>query len=220
MNSNLISLKSPKDKNNLINTIINYPNIIRLTTFNNLNEEINFLNSNNIHLKSNSDGNSYINDIIYKETNEIIGISGLILNTNLKLIGSWHLILFEPFATNLICEEILQKYIQIGNSLVEKIHVTIPDRFQTISQILLSNGFQKDVYRNKNDLIIYTYDVIYHQSLNTPTLKDENIKCLGCGNYFLFSAEEQSIYHQKGNSTFFRIFFIPIKFYHHFKKSL
>lgn len=84
--------------------------------------------------------------------------------------------------------------------------VSIPsNKFIILSEILEENGFKKEYYFN--DTIMYTFD-IHNETINSSSstssslinnYNNENIKCRGCGHYFLFSIEEKSLYLEKGN---------------------
>jgi hypothetical protein len=99
-------------------------------------------------MKANSNlnllGESYIRDIVWLETEETVGMSGLQIERETKC-ASWHLLLLKPYASPQLCKDILLEYLSIGKCvLLDQIFVSLPQSFQTLSIILESNGF-KDI---------------------------------------------------------------------------
>jgi hypothetical protein len=198
----------PQNKEKLSNLIEKYPNILRLTTFQNTKEELQFLHHYEKQNQSNSNGETYIRDILWLETNEIIGISGLIVENNIEIsIGYWMILLLEPLATYEICEQILQEYFEVARCLlIDQIQVRIPQKFKTIANILHNNGFFSDD-DSEEEMKLYTWDINERlsESYASPSCEadsaevcDEDILCRGCGQYFLFTAEEHLVYLEKG----------------------
>jgi len=199
-------LEIPQNKRKLCDLIEKYPNILRLTTFPNTQDEIRFLREHDEQIHLNSTGKAYIRDVLWSETGEIMGITGLELeNDSQTAVGFWKILLFEPLATYDICEEILQEYFEVARCLlVNQIHVKIPHKFKTISNVLLNNGFISG--EETEEIKSYTWDISDRLSdshvsplcdADSREICDEDILCRGCGQYFLFSAEEHSVYLEK-----------------------
>jgi hypothetical protein len=212
MEYNKYRLEYPKNKKELSEKLMNSPNLSRLSTFGaSQDEEISYLMKYDEQRQSNLIGLTYIRDILWLESEETIGICGLMIERSSRA-ASWKIILFEPYATPQLCTVILLEYLSIAKCLsLAKVVVTLPHQgmhnLQTLSLILESNGFQ-NVQRSA-ELNVYSIelrDVVEDLQKYTPLYNEIGVKhldCRGCGNSFIFSTEEQIIYHEKGDLSHF-----------------
>jgi hypothetical protein len=199
-------LEYPKNKKLILEKLTEEAsNLVKFSTFSKSNDELHFLMNYESQQQSNLLGESYIRDIVWLETEETVGMSGLQIERETKC-ASWHLLLLKPYASPQLCKDILLEYLSIGKCvLLDQIFVSLPQSFQTLSIILESNGFNEidssESTRYKIDLKEYGED---HRSSGPAYCEfdDRKILCRGCGNNFLFLGEEQALYFEKGLHTF------------------
>lgn len=169
----------------------------KLTTFQTLDDELSFAMNYENHKQMNIIGHTYIRDIIWIETEEIIGIVGLVIQRQSQT-AQWHLLLIEPFSTLQLASLILLEYLSIARCLLLKnVIVNLPKDEVNLSLLLEQNGFC--ALRQSCDTIIYSIDLLNPSEVPLQTdTNDQEILCRGCAKKFTFTKEEQFIYLEKG----------------------
>jgi hypothetical protein len=206
MEDNKYRLEYPKNKKMLIDKLVKSPNLQRFSTFGASQEETSYLMSSESQRQSNLLGQTYIRDILWLENEETIGVCGLIIERSSQS-ASFKIVLVEPYATPHLCTVILLEYLSIAKCLLlDKVVVTLPhqgmDNLQTLSLILESNGFHKEQKSPQTNIYsIELRNIVEDLRKFAPPYsepRDKFLECRGCGNSFIFSTEEQILYHEKG----------------------
>lgn len=204
-------LEYPKHKQLLFDKLMKSPDLQRLSTFGSLQEEISYLINSESQRQSNLLGQTYIRDILWLENEETIGICGLILDRSLQT-ASWQIMLLEPYATSHLGTVILLEYLSIAKCLLlDKVVVDLPHQgmhsLKTLRLILENNGFQEETESPETNIFysIELRNIVEDLRKFAPPYSepgDKYLECRGCGNSFIFSTEEQILYHEKGSCSY------------------
>jgi hypothetical protein len=209
-------LEYPKNKKIIIDKLsgAESSNLVKFSTFAKPADELLFLINYESQQQSNLLGHSYIRDVIWLETEETIGISGLTIERKTKS-ASWHLLLLEPYATPQLCKDILLGCLSIAKCvLLDQIFVALPQHLHTLPIILESNGFHEESHSPEGTVYgIQLKGRREHPQSSVPLYceyDDKEILCRGCGNNFIFVGEEQALYFEKGSSKLSSVLISPL----------